>query len=156
MENIKEKSGLKILLALDNSQHSKLVLEKVANRPYPPDTEIHIVTAYETTPLLSGIEPMGVSHEYFEESNRSKLKEAEYTVDEAAALLHKKNPFITISKRVINGVPKNVILDEADTFGADSIIVGSHGHGIVERFLIGSVSLAVTLHAKCSVEIIRV
>jgi nucleotide-binding universal stress UspA family protein len=99
---------------------------------------------------------MGVSHEYFIETNQNRLKVAEYTVEKAAAIFHKKNPNLTVSKAVINGVPKNVILEEADTFGADSIIVGSHGHGIVERFLIGSVSLAVTLHAKCSVEIIRV
>jgi nucleotide-binding universal stress UspA family protein len=156
MENKNEKSALKILLALDNSPHSKLVLEKVASRPYPPDTEIHIVTAYQTTPFLSAIEPMGVSHEYYDESNRNRQKEAEHTVDKAAALLHKKNPSLIISKAVINGMAKNAILEEADTFEADSIIVGSHGHWLVERFLIGSVSLAVTLHAKCSVEIIRV
>jgi nucleotide-binding universal stress UspA family protein len=156
MENKTEKSGLKILLALDNSSHSKLVLEKVASRPYPANTEIHIVTAYETTPFLSAIEPMGVSHEYYDETNRNNLKVAEHTVEKAAAILHKNNPSLIISKAVVNGMPKNAVLEEADTFGADSIIVGSHGHGVVERFLIGSVSLAVALHAKCSVEIIRV
>lgn len=155
MENKNEKSALKILLAIDDSAHSKLVLEKVANRPYPANTEIHIVSAYETTPFLSAIEPMGVSHEYFDETNRNNFKAAEHTVEKAATILHKKNPSLAISKAVIDGMPKNVILEEADKFGADSIIVGSHGHGIVERFLIGSVSLAVTLHAKCSVEIIR-
>lgn len=43
----------------------------------------------------------------------------------------------------------------AEEFRADLIMVGSHGHGAIERFLLGSVSQAVALHAKCSVEIIR-
>ena len=38
---------------------------------------------------------------------------------------------------------------------ADLIVVGSHGHRGVERFLMGSVSEGVALHAKCSVEVIR-
>jgi nucleotide-binding universal stress UspA family protein len=34
-------------------------------------------------------------------------------------------------------------------------VIGSHGHGTVAGFLLGSVSQTVALHAKCSVEIIR-
>ncbi|MFV7236591.1 universal stress protein [Flavobacterium sp. ZB4R12] len=35
------------------------------------------------------------------------------------------------------------------------IIVGSHGYGAIERFILGSVAHSVALHAKCSVEIVR-
>ncbi|MEP6913931.1 MAG: universal stress protein [bacterium] len=50
---------------------------------------------------------------------------------------------------------QEVILDEAEAFGADLILIGSHGHGSFERFLFGSVSQAVALHPKCAVEIVR-
>ena len=70
-------------------------------------------------------------------------------------MFRKKNPALTITTVVIEGSPKSVILKEAETFGADLIVVGSHGSGAVERFLLGSVSHAVSLHAKCSVEIVR-
>ena len=60
-----------------------------------------------------------------------------------------------ITTEVLSGSPKRVILEEAEAFGADLIVVGSHGHGMVESFLLGSVSQAVALHAKCSVEIVR-
>lgn len=60
-----------------------------------------------------------------------------------------------ITTKVLSGSPKRVILEEAEAFGADLIVVGSHGYGMFERFLLGSVSQAVALHAKCSVEIVR-
>jgi nucleotide-binding universal stress UspA family protein len=48
-----------------------------------------------------------------------------------------------------------VLLETAEAFGADLIVVGSHGHGKLDRFLMGSVAQAVALHATCSVEIVR-
>jgi nucleotide-binding universal stress UspA family protein len=49
-----------------------------------------------------------------------------------------------------------VILDEAEKWKADLIVVGSHGYPAWERLLLGSVSQAVVSHAKCSVEVVRV
>jgi nucleotide-binding universal stress UspA family protein len=57
---------------------------------------------------------------------------------------------------IIEGHPKQVLLDEAEKWGADLIVVGSHGRRGLDRFLLGSVSQAVALHARCSVEIVRV
>jgi nucleotide-binding universal stress UspA family protein len=53
------------------------------------------------------------------------------------------------------GSPRSVILDEAESWGADLVVVGSHGYGAWQRFLLGSVSQAVVSHAKCSVEVVR-
>lgn len=155
MENKDEKSAMKILLALDSDAHSKVVLEKVASRPYPPNTSIHIVSAYETTPLMSAIEPMALAREYYTEVDRNAIKLAVDTVESAAKILHTKNPSLLITTAVIEGKPKRIILEEADAIGADLIIVGSHGQRTLERFLLGSVAHAVALHAKCSVEIVR-
>ena len=146
---------MKILLATDGSAHSKIVLEKVAGKPYPPNTEVRIISAYHRTPLISSIEPMGVSQEYYAKIDHYALKAAEKITKNAAEILHKKNPALTITTTVIDGSPKSVILKEAERFGADLIVVGSHGSGAVKRFLLGSVPQAVALHAKCSVEIVR-
>jgi nucleotide-binding universal stress UspA family protein len=48
-----------------------------------------------------------------------------------------------------------VILDEAESWRADLIVEGSHGYSAWKRFLLGSVSQAVVIHANCSVEVVR-
>lgn len=53
------------------------------------------------------------------------------------------------------GPAKTLILEEAESLGADLIIVGSHGrHGI--RLLLGSTANAVLHGAKCDVLAVRV
>lgn len=60
------------------------------------------------------------------------------------------------SHAVEEGNPKVVIVDEANKWRADLIVLGSHGRKGLDRFLLGSVSEAVSRHATCSVEIVRV
>ena len=55
----------------------------------------------------------------------------------------------------VPGPPRAVILDEAESWGADLIVIGSHGYGRLERLFLGSVSQSVVSHAKCSVEVVR-
>ncbi len=147
---------MKILLATDGSPHNKAVVDKVAGRLFPPNDKLRIISAYERTARIMTLDTMGVSKEYYAEADRSALKAAQNTIENAEKVMRRKNPMLSITSTVIEGSPKNVILEEAATFGADLIIVGSHGYGVVERFLLGSVSQAVALHAKCSVEIVRI
>jgi nucleotide-binding universal stress UspA family protein len=62
---------------------------------------------------------------------------------------------LKISSKIIEGPPRQVIVDEAEKWGADLIVMGSRGLGAWNRLLLGSVSSAVVYHAKCSVEIVR-
>lgn len=155
MKNQKGKRAMKILLATDGSAHSKAAIEEVARRPFPLNTKVRIVSAYERTPQITSLETMGVSQEYYAATDKYALKAAKNTIENAAKILRNKNPALTVTTIVIEGSPKSVILEEAEKFGADLIVVGSHGSGAIERFLLGSVSHAVALHAKCSVEIVR-
>lgn len=146
---------MKIILATDGSQQSKAAVEEVASRPYPPNTEVRIVSAYERTPLITTLEPMGVSQEFYAKADHLAFKAAEDATEYGAKILRQKNPALAITTIVIEGSPKSVILEEVEAFGADLIVVGSHGYGMVERFLLGSISQAIALHAECSVEIVR-
>jgi nucleotide-binding universal stress UspA family protein len=101
------------------------------------------------------MDAFGVLNEYYIEAGNNALKLADDATAYAAKVLRDKNPLLIITTAVIDGSPKSAILEEAETFGADLIVVGSHGYGAVDRFMLGSVSHAVSLHAKCSVEIVR-
>jgi nucleotide-binding universal stress UspA family protein len=83
-------------------------------------------------------------------------KQAQNIVDGAIATLKPKLArTISLDGQILPGSPRTVILDEAESWGADLIVVGSHGYRAWERFLLGSVSQSVVSHAKCSVEVVR-
>jgi nucleotide-binding universal stress UspA family protein len=61
---------------------------------------------------------------------------------------------IECSASAVVGVPDRAILDDADRVGADCIIMGSHGHGRLYDFLVGSTASGVIKRAKCAVLVI--
>ena len=146
---------MKILLATDGSFYSRKMLKNFAGRTLASNTKIKIIAAFEGASYMMNIGPTGPINEYYNTSNNYSLKLAENAIKIAGAALRKKHPSLSITSAVVEGPPKLVILEEAEKFGADLIVVGSHGYGFVERFLLGSVSQAVAVHAKCSVEIVR-
>ena len=105
--------------------------------------------------MVSSPALMGGRAGYYGEADELAQKFAEDAVKVASETLKEKNPALSISTKVINESPKHGILNEAETFGADLIVIGSHGQSALSRFLLGSVSHAVALHADCSVEIVR-
>jgi len=147
--------AIKILVATDGSEYSRAAVEAVANRLLPAKTEVRVVSVYKRISGLMTFESMGVTTEYYAEIDSKVIRAAESAATEAAKILQQKNPSLIVTTAVIEGSPKDIILKEAESFGADLIVVGSHGRGAVQRFLMGSVSQAVALHATCSVEIVR-
>jgi nucleotide-binding universal stress UspA family protein len=97
----------------------------------------------------------GMNMELYEEMQKRAREAALAAVEKAASKLRAKGCKLSVTPEVLSGWPKRVILEDAEAFGADLIVVGSHGRGALDRFPLGSVSQAVALHAKCSVEIVR-
>ena len=94
--------------------------------------------------------------EYFQELDNNMRDGARTNVAAAVATLKQKlGESVDLSSVFVQGSPRNAILEEAERWGADLIVVGSHGYRAWERFLLGSVSQAVVAHAHCSVEVVR-
>ena len=143
----------KILLATDGSECSKAALRSVAERPWPKGTEFRILSVVEpSAPLLK---PPYFSHEKMEELRGKDMERAQQAVCVAETILCGAGLESSSTIAVPAATPKELILSEAAEWRAELIVVGSHGRRGVNRFLLGSVSEAVALHAQCSVEIIR-
>lgn len=148
---------MKILLATDGSPSSAAAVDEIARRPWPADTQVRIISVIEPYAPLAAEPYMMQPVDYFVEVENALRKAAREALEQAAVKFHKsgQSGSLLVSTEVLAGSPKRVIVEEADRWGADLIAVGSHGYGIVDRFLLGSVSQSVALHAKCSVEIVR-
>jgi nucleotide-binding universal stress UspA family protein len=117
---------------------------------------VRIVCVVEPPAPLVAEPYMGVTG-YFEEAERLQRKDAAAVVARAAERLAdgEGSRALGVSTEVLTGSPRRRIVEEADDWGADLIVVGSHGYHTWERMLLGSVSQAVAAHATCSVEIVR-
>jgi len=88
-----------------------------------------------------------------EEIAKSLLKQAQGVLDRTVVQLGALG--VSIESRVREGDPRREIVDEAKDWGADLIVVGSHGRTGMQRWLLGSVAEHVVRHAPCSVEVVR-
>lgn len=146
---------MRILLAVDGSAYSDAAVEEVVKRPWPAESEVKVITAVEM-PVLTGIEPWAVSPDYFEQVEKATRGAAEDVIKRAMSKLNNiDDKTLKISTEIIQGSPREVIVEEAEKWHADLIVMGSRGLGAWNRLLLGSVSSAVVHHAKCSVEIVR-
>jgi nucleotide-binding universal stress UspA family protein len=147
---------MKILLAIDGSPCSEEAVKELAARRWGEDTQVKILSV-ATVPQPNAPDPfhiVGPMRLKLLEREQARLREL---VVRAADWLRDNTVENTlqIETAVVEGDPKVVILEEAEHWRADLVVVGCHGYGPVKRFLLGSVSLAVAVHAPCSVEIVR-
>lgn len=139
---------MKILIATDGSPsaaHAEMLASAIA---WPAGTELELLHVEE---LIEDelVYPAARFAELDEERRRG--------VDERlAALVTRLNaPGRTARGRVVFGRPATVIIAEADALRADLVIVGSHNHGALASFALGSVAAEVVDHAPCPVLVAR-
>lgn len=145
---------MRILIGVDGSEYSDAALDEVSKRTWPQGSEILVLHAFEL-PLSVTPEVWALPPDYFERLDSVCRRQADEIIKAAVAKLSGLAGTATISSKSVLGAPKSVILDEAETWKPDLIVVGSHGYPTWERLLLGSVSQAVVAHAKCSVEVVR-
>jgi nucleotide-binding universal stress UspA family protein len=144
---------LRILLASDGSECSKAAARSVAQRPWPPGTTVRILSVVEPSVPLLGIPYF--SPQAMEELRGKDMERTQQAIADTEGIFLEAGIRTTTTVAVPAATPKELILSEAQEWGAGLVVVGSHGRRGVNRLLLGSVSEAVALHAGCSVEIIR-
>jgi nucleotide-binding universal stress UspA family protein len=150
-------AGMKVLLPTDGSEYSTFAARSIAERPWPSGTEIRVLSAVElilpaTRALL---EPPFVDSAFIESARADAMKRSQNAIAGSREILSTTGLSVSETISVLLDPPKAIILDEAARWEADLIVLGSHGRRGVDRFLLGSVSEAVAMHAGCSVDVVR-
>jgi universal stress protein A len=139
---------MKILMAIDDSKFSGDVLRAIVTQFRTENTEVRVLHVLQ--PIAPA--PPQMAPGYAPELEDQK-KPAREMVERIAKEL--RSAGFNVSTVVAVGDTRETIIDSAAEWSADLIVVGSHGHRGMQRFLLGSVAEFVARHAKCSVEIVR-
>jgi len=150
--------GLRILLAMDDSEFSEAVANAVITQVKSERAEVKLLSVLDPWPLA---EALAEAHQRASEEYPDFAGAVVKLRDQAIRkLLKTAEKFESVGFKVTQtlaeeGDPRDDILDCAGRWRADLIVVGSHGHKGTDRLLMGSVAEAVSRHARCSVEIVR-
>lgn len=143
---------MKILLAIDNSEYSAEAVKEIVVRPWPPNTIVRVLSVVEpvTPPATELWYDAGGSLERVQQEMSKRAMELTKSVAEKL-----EGKGFTVETTVRDGDPRSEIVDEAENWSSDLIVLGSHGYRGVKRFLLGSVASSVVSYAPCSVEVVR-
>ena len=133
---------MKVLLAIDSSKGSQMALGEAAARSWPADTEFLALNVLDFR-SFAGFPAV------IEDAKRQAACLVKLAAERLIATGHRCASEITI------GTPHHAITEFAKHWNADFVMLGSHGHGTVARFLLGSVAQRVLRAAPCSVEVVR-
>jgi nucleotide-binding universal stress UspA family protein len=154
---------MKILLATDGSKCSQKAAEEFcrligANREGAEAAEIKIISVFESPAASIAMEPFAASAEHYQSLEETAQKQAEGFAEKAATSIRERLPEdsgVNVTNQIEMGQPARSIVEEAEKWQADLIVLGSHGRGFWGRVLLGSVSDSVVHHAPCSVLVVR-
>jgi len=140
---------MKVLLAVDDSEFAETLFRAVMSGVRQDHTEVlvfHVLQPVDTLP------PPEMAQGYAPELEEAK-QPAHALVERIAGELRTAGFAAQTGVRI--GDVANTILDQAAEWGADLIVVGSHGQRNIHNFLLSSVAESVARRAECSVVIVR-
>jgi nucleotide-binding universal stress UspA family protein len=139
---------MRILLAVDGSRYSADVMDAVLSRSWPETGIVCVLSAVEPEQMIDSSSP-----DLSGAAQHTPFKATEELVEWVADSLS-SHGFET-GTVVKPGDPREVIVNEAENWQADLIVMGAYGHSGARDWQIGSVAESVAKHARCSVELVR-
>src|SRR4030095_12752898 len=138
-----------ILVPVDFSDVTKRVLDASTSMARALRAKLVLLHVSEPEPDFVGFEPgpiavrTNVARDFRKE--HQKLDELRAQPAETGLEVHAFH---------IQGPIVDKVLDEAEKHGAELIVVGSHGHGALFEFLVGSVTSGILRASKCPVLVV--
>ena len=135
----------KIMSAWDGSETAAQAFEKAAELAAESGAELHVVSVADVPDYADTV---GEYEGAIEDAARFFGRKRERL--QAAARRHG----VGYEAEVIRGHPANALIEHAREGRFDLLVVGRKGHGALERFLLGSVTLKLAAHAPCPLLIV--
>ncbi len=153
-----------LLAAIDFSKNTDAVLEQAAKLAAALDAKLwvlHVTSdetqamAYEST-QFSGYAPEFVNMpgdvQLARDLSAGEFKREHQQLLGMSSNLRKDG--IDAQAILLKGDAAKLILEKADDLAVEMIILGSHGHGLLHKALVGSVSEAVIRHARRNIMVV--
>jgi hypothetical protein len=103
---------MKVLLAVDGSPHSQLAVAAVVERPWPDGTIVEVLTVIHAVAPLA-IDPAFVMAAAHVDQIAEQRHLSSAVVESAMKEIRKNAPGLTVSTKVVEGNPKDAILEES-------------------------------------------
>jgi nucleotide-binding universal stress UspA family protein len=146
---------MKILLATDGSDCADAALDFLLHLPFPGDSSVILLAVIDERAFLDAgsVELTQAQSDELHAVRNTVREEAQAFLDAAAQRVRDRGWGATAELR--NGDVTEEIILAAEESGAEMVVVGSHGHTSLGRFLLGRVSSRVLMYAPCSVLIVK-
>lgn len=147
---------MKILVAVDPSEHAQEAIRFVKSVDWPKASEVYLIHVIEMKHASSLIPSDGPSSwdRVISQARGKLLTEAKGFLEHTKKEILEER-VLTIKSLVMEGLPGGEILQAVKDYQIDLIILGTRGLSNVKRFLLGSTSDWVMREAPCSVLLVR-
>lgn len=138
-----------IVVGTDGSPTAERGLRQAAALAAGEDARLIVVSAYQPT----GDRSTGVAAEQVPAELRFTLTDRAQTeaiAERGRAIAHEEG-VTKVVVQALPGDPADVLLESAEDFAADLVVVGSRGLTSHAHFILGSVASSVAHHAPCDV-----
>ena len=157
---------MKLLIAYDGSRSADTALDDLLRAGLPAEVDAivisvadifipHGLSSADDAPkaALKNYDSSAVEHRVKQVAHA--LEEARRWANNAKKRLHAQFPAWQVRTDVCGQSPAWAIVEKADQWKPDLIVLGSHNRAVLGRLLLGSTSQTVLTEARCSVRVAR-
>lgn len=148
----------KILVAVDESEESVYALQWCLKNIVRDNSKDTLLLLYAKPPRVVYTASDGTGYLFSSDiiaTMDKYTKEVADCVIEKAKKICKDLNDVKVETMVVHGDAREVICETAEKLGADLLVIGSHGYGLIKRAFLGSVSNHCAQNVKCPVLIVK-
>ncbi|KAK4595612.1 hypothetical protein RGQ29_013908 [Quercus rubra] len=146
----------KILVAVDEGEESMHALSWCLRNVISENSKDTLVVLYVKPPraVFSALDGYWFSADVIAAMDKHSNDVAECVVEKVKKMCKDLHD-VKVETRIEHGDPRDVICQMTEKLGADVLVMGSHGYGLIKRALLGSVSNHCAQNVKCPVLIVK-